>query len=112
VAVRSFTSWERARGSRQSYHALSAKYRFHHWIISLIQKPKHMGAMPRSQRGVVMLTRLLFSNVPVDCSDDFLKKWIEDRGYLVFERETYSRCRQSNVTEFRACAVNGFCETR
>ena len=30
-----------------------------------------------------MLTRLLFSNVPVDCSDDFLKKWIEDRGYLV-----------------------------
>jgi hypothetical protein len=34
-------------------------------------------------KGVVMITRLLFSNVPVDCSDDLLKKWIEDRGYLV-----------------------------
>jgi RNA recognition motif-containing protein len=30
-----------------------------------------------------MPTRLLFSNVPFDCSNDFLKQWIEDRGYLV-----------------------------
>jgi RNA recognition motif-containing protein len=30
-----------------------------------------------------MPIRLLFSNVPVDCSDDFLKSWIEDHGYAV-----------------------------
>jgi RNA recognition motif-containing protein len=30
-----------------------------------------------------MTTRLLFSNVPFDCSDDLLREWIEDRGYPV-----------------------------
>jgi hypothetical protein len=39
--------------------------------------------MPARTKGVDMLTKLLLSNVPFDCSDDFLKKWIEDRGYSV-----------------------------
>jgi len=30
-----------------------------------------------------MPARLLFSNVPCDCSDDLLRQWIEDRGYPV-----------------------------
>jgi hypothetical protein len=30
-----------------------------------------------------MATRLLFSNVPFDCSDDLLRQWIEERGFLV-----------------------------
>jgi hypothetical protein len=30
-----------------------------------------------------MLTRLLLSNVPFDCSEDCLKRWIEERGYAV-----------------------------
>jgi RNA recognition motif-containing protein len=34
-------------------------------------------------RCVDMPTRLLFSNVPRDCSDDVLKQWIEDHGYAV-----------------------------
>ena len=34
-------------------------------------------------RGMDMPTRLLFSNVPFDCSDDLLRQWIEDRGYPV-----------------------------
>jgi hypothetical protein len=25
----------------------------------------------------------LFSNVPFDCSEDLLRQWIEDQGYLV-----------------------------
>ena len=28
--------------------------------------------------------KLLFSNVPTTCSDDFLKDWIEARGYRTF----------------------------
>jgi hypothetical protein len=27
--------------------------------------------------------RLLLSNVPFDCTEDFLRKWVEDRGYEV-----------------------------
>ncbi len=27
--------------------------------------------------------RLLFSNVPVDCDDDYLRQWVEARGYSV-----------------------------
>ena len=42
-----------------------------------------MSTMPARTKGVDMLTKLLLSNVPFDCSDDFLKKWIEDRGYSV-----------------------------
>jgi len=30
-----------------------------------------------------MLTKLLLSNVAYDCSDDALRKWIEDHGYAV-----------------------------
>jgi RNA recognition motif-containing protein len=30
-----------------------------------------------------MATALLFSNVPVECSDDVLSRWIEVRGYSV-----------------------------
>jgi hypothetical protein len=30
-----------------------------------------------------MATALLFSNVPVECSDDVLSRWIEARGYSV-----------------------------
>jgi nucleolin len=30
-----------------------------------------------------MPTRLLFSNLPFDSSDDLLRDWIEDRGYEV-----------------------------
>jgi hypothetical protein len=30
-----------------------------------------------------MLTRLLLSNVPVDCSDECLKEWVEEHGYPV-----------------------------
>ena len=30
-----------------------------------------------------MTTKLLFSNVPADCSDDVLSRWIEARGYSV-----------------------------
>jgi hypothetical protein len=30
-----------------------------------------------------MTTKLLFSNVPFDCSDDVLSRWIEARGYSV-----------------------------
>jgi hypothetical protein len=30
-----------------------------------------------------MATALLFSNVPVECSDDVLTRWIEVRGYSV-----------------------------
>ncbi len=29
------------------------------------------------------MTKLLFSNVPADCSDDLLSRWIEARGYSV-----------------------------
>jgi hypothetical protein len=39
--------------------------------------------MPRFQKGVDMPTRLLLSNVPIDCTEDCLRKWIEDRGYAV-----------------------------
>jgi len=28
--------------------------------------------------------RLLFSNVPVDCHDEYLRLWVEARGYRVF----------------------------
>jgi len=28
-------------------------------------------------------TKLLFSNVPVDCQDDYLWLWVEARGYRV-----------------------------
>ena len=42
-----------------------------------------MSTMPARTKGVDMLTKLLLSNVPFDCSDDFLKKWVEDRGYSV-----------------------------
>jgi hypothetical protein len=30
-------------------------------------------------------TRLLFSNLPIDCKDDYLKNWIEARGYRIFK---------------------------
>jgi len=30
-----------------------------------------------------MATALLFSNIPVECSDDVLSRWIEVRGYSV-----------------------------
>ena len=30
-----------------------------------------------------MTAKLLFSNVPFDCSDDLLSRWIEARGYSV-----------------------------
>lgn len=30
-----------------------------------------------------MLNRLLFSNIPFDCTADFLKEWIEERGFSV-----------------------------
>jgi hypothetical protein len=39
--------------------------------------------MRRLHKGVDMLTGLLLSNVPFDCSEDVLKKWIEDHGYVV-----------------------------
>jgi hypothetical protein len=28
-------------------------------------------------------TKLLFSNVPVDCQDEYLRLWVEARGYRV-----------------------------
>src|SRR5437899_11072044 len=34
-------------------------------------------------RGMDMTAKLLFSNVPFDCSDDLLSRWIEARGYAV-----------------------------
>ena len=30
-----------------------------------------------------MPNRLLFSNIPFDCTADFLKEWIEERGFSV-----------------------------
>ena len=34
-----------------------------------------------------MPAKLLFSNVPFDCSDEHLKQWIEGRGYPVLSIE-------------------------
>jgi RNA recognition motif-containing protein len=35
------------------------------------------------KRSEVMLTKLLFSNIPWDCSEDLLREWVEEHGYPV-----------------------------
>ena len=36
-----------------------------------------------SDKNVSSPTKLLFSNVPVDCQDEYLRLWVEARGYRV-----------------------------
>jgi hypothetical protein len=55
--------------------------------------------------------KLLIANVPVDCKDDYLRDWIEARGYQDFHGDDDSRFRERNLAEFRASRVDGHYQT-
>jgi RNA recognition motif len=64
---------------------IAVKHSFHQPIMCALSEQSDNAGRDAAllTKGVHMPTRLLFSNVPFDCSDDLLKQWIEDHGYPV-----------------------------
>jgi two-component system response regulator AtoC len=79
------THWNRKQAAQLldiSYKALRVKLK--KWNLGEPGRVSEVPAASQEERGsVTSPTRLLFSNVPLDCSTDHLKQWIEEWGYPV-----------------------------